>query len=160
MEAPRRRLTGTIPKVRRRPLWTSASPSLKAESILAVKLYRIRPKAPLPFESCEDADEMTPIGWINESFVVIDAWQSLEFAKGILNAFRGRWIVVNRRHNEGLKWYLLTRLEFETKTAGKAKNDRVEDALGLRKHPNATRNSHSAWIEELLAVEISPCGTE
>jgi hypothetical protein len=100
---------------------------------------------------------MTPIGWIDENFVVIDAWQSLEFAKG---AFRGRWIVVNRRHNEGLKWYLLTRLEFETKTAGKAKNDRVEDALGLRKHPNATRNSHSAWIEELLAVEISPCGTE
>jgi hypothetical protein len=46
---------------------------------------------------------MTQIEWIDQRFVVIDAWQSLSSACGILDAFAGRWIVAYRRHEEGLK---------------------------------------------------------
>jgi esterase/lipase superfamily enzyme len=77
---------------------------------------------------------MTPIQWINESFIVIDAWQNLGFAKAILSKFRGRWIVIFRRHEEGTKRYLLTRSEFDAEVDGKASEIRVEDALGLREH--------------------------
>ncbi|MBB5056423.1 esterase/lipase superfamily enzyme [Granulicella aggregans] len=77
---------------------------------------------------------MTPIQWINDSFIVIDAWQNLGFAQRILDKFRGRWIVIFRRHEEGTKWYLLTRSEFEAKVKGNTSEIRVERALGLREH--------------------------
>lgn len=75
---------------------------------------------------------MTPIEWIKESFVVIDAWQSLGFVQQILGTFGGRWIVIRRRHEEGMMWYLLTKIEFETKVKGQPTEKRVEDALQLR----------------------------
>jgi hypothetical protein len=77
---------------------------------------------------------MTPIKWINDRFIVIDAWQSLGFAQRILDSFRGRWIVVFRRHEERTKWYLLTRSELQAKVEGSSSEILVEDALRLREH--------------------------
>jgi esterase/lipase superfamily enzyme len=79
-------------------------------------------------------NDLTPIKWINHKFIVIDAWQNLGLAQRILDSFRGRWIVVFRRHEEGTKWYLLTRSEFQAKVKGSSSYIRVEDALGLREH--------------------------
>jgi esterase/lipase superfamily enzyme len=77
---------------------------------------------------------MTPIKWISDRFIVIDAWENLGFAQRILDSLRGRWVVVFRRHEEGTKWYLLTRSEFQAKVEGSSSEIRVEDALRLREH--------------------------
>src|ERR1700733_5360220 len=96
---------------------------------------------------------MTTIGCINQQFVVIDAWQSLEFARGILDAFRGPWIVVSRRHEDGMKWYVLTSLEFKAKATGLPKQTRVEDALGLREHLASEMFSGRGRTESSRAVK-------
>jgi hypothetical protein len=77
---------------------------------------------------------MTPIQWINEGFVVIDAWQTIHLGALLLARDKSPWIVIARRHPDGRKWYLFSRDEFISYLRDKDPSISVEDTLHLREH--------------------------